>query len=314
MPNIMSSEMPPLDSGSGQGPAKKNNGSTGCRRESYYIENCKPGKKLFARYWYPKAEASIKGLVFICHGFAEHLGYYDEFAVFLANLNMVAFGHDHSGHGLSDGKRGTIESIDEFVEEVFIHASKMKLQYPKVPFFMFGHSMGGLIAIRSVLRNRSFFSGIVLEGPLIVPSTKPSFVMNQIGKLAKYFIPDYVYLGMDLEDVTRDQAAVKTMEKDPLRWHGGIKVSMAVAFNEGMHGLAQEMPKITIPFLILHAEEDKLCDVEGSRLLYKKSKSKDKQLITFPNAGHNLFLEQSDIRLQAMTESATWFSRRCRRA
>lgn len=47
------------------------------------------GKKLFARYWYPKAEASIKGLVFICHGFAEHLGYYDEFAVFLANLNMV---------------------------------------------------------------------------------------------------------------------------------------------------------------------------------------------------------------------------------
>jgi alpha-beta hydrolase superfamily lysophospholipase len=46
--------------------------------------------------------------------------------------------------------------------------------------------------------------------------------------------------------------------------------------------------QIVIPFLILHAEEDKLCDVEGSRLMYKKAKSKDKQLITFPNAGHNL--------------------------
>ena len=34
------------------------------------------------------------------------------------------------------------------------------------------------------------------------------------------------------------------MEKDPLRWHGGIKVSMAVAFNEGMDGVAQEMPKV----------------------------------------------------------------------
>ena len=43
-----------------------------------------------------------------------------------------------------------------------------------------------------------------------------------------------------------------------------------------------------IPFLILHAEEDRLCDVEGSRLMYKKAKSKDKQLITFPNSGHNL--------------------------
>jgi hypothetical protein len=28
-------------------------------------------------------------MVFICHGFAEHMGYYDEFAVMLANLNMV---------------------------------------------------------------------------------------------------------------------------------------------------------------------------------------------------------------------------------
>jgi hypothetical protein len=34
------------------------------------------------------------------------------------------------------------------------------------------------------------------------------------------------------------------MEKDPLRYHGGIKVSMAVAFNEGLQGLPQEMPKV----------------------------------------------------------------------
>jgi len=65
--------------------------------------------------------------------------------------------------------------------------------------------MGGLIAIRSILRNRSFFGGIVLEGPLITPSSKPNFIMNQLSKLARVLIPDYVYLTMDLEDVTRDQ-------------------------------------------------------------------------------------------------------------
>ena len=47
MTNIMSSEMPPLESGSGQGPAKKNNGATGCRRESFYIENSQPGMSFF---------------------------------------------------------------------------------------------------------------------------------------------------------------------------------------------------------------------------------------------------------------------------
>ena len=35
------------------------------------------------------------------------------------------------------------------------------------------------------------------------------------------------------------------MEKDPLRWHGGIKVSMAVALNEGMQGLIQNFPTVS---------------------------------------------------------------------
>ena len=65
--------------------------------------------------------------------------------------------------------------------------------------------MGGLITLRCVLRNRSFFNGIVLEGPLILPTSKPSFVMNQIAKVAKAVAPDYVYLNLDLNDVSKDQ-------------------------------------------------------------------------------------------------------------
>ena len=35
--------------------------------------------------------------------------------------------------------------------------------------FLIGHSMGGMIALRSVLRHPGFFSGMILNGPLIVP-------------------------------------------------------------------------------------------------------------------------------------------------
>jgi alpha-beta hydrolase superfamily lysophospholipase len=31
----------------------------------------------------------------------------------LANQNFIAFAHDHLGHGLSEGKRATIDSMDE---------------------------------------------------------------------------------------------------------------------------------------------------------------------------------------------------------
>ena len=34
------------------------------------------------------------------------------------------------------------------------------------------------------------------------------------------------------------------MEKDPLRWHGGVKVSMAAALNDGLNGLASLLPQV----------------------------------------------------------------------
>jgi hypothetical protein len=43
------------------------------------------------------------------------------------------------------------------------------------------------------------------------------------------------------------QASVMRMEKDPLRWHGGIKISMAVALSEGLEGLVQDLPQVIRP-------------------------------------------------------------------
>ena len=38
-----------------------------------------------------------------------------------------------------------------------------------LPMFLYGHSMGGMIALHTLTRNSAFFRGVVLEGPLIIP-------------------------------------------------------------------------------------------------------------------------------------------------
>ena len=45
----------------------------------------------------------------------------------------------------------------------------IKDEYPNIPLFIIGHSMGGMIALRAVLRHPGFFTGMILNGPLIVP-------------------------------------------------------------------------------------------------------------------------------------------------
>ena len=45
-----------------------------------------------------------------------------------------------------------------------INGSNLIDFFTGVPFYIFGHSMGGLIALRTVLRRQEFFRGLILSG------------------------------------------------------------------------------------------------------------------------------------------------------
>ena len=72
----------------------------------------------------------------------------------------------------------------------------------------------------------------------------------------------------------------------------------------------KHLSSVGTPFLVLHAEHDKSCHVDGSRKLYEVASVEDKQIITFPEGEHNLFIESPDIRMQAMNETVQWVNSR----
>ena len=62
-----------------------------------------------------------------------------------------------------------------------------------------------------------------------------------------------------------------------------------------------------MPFRILHGDQDRLCNVEGSRQLYKMAVTSDKQLKVFEGSVHNLYIEPEDVRKEGtlMRQSGT---------
>ncbi len=43
----------------------------------------------------------------------------------MAEANILAFGHDHVGHGQSEGISAYIESVDEYVDDLINHCQVM---------------------------------------------------------------------------------------------------------------------------------------------------------------------------------------------
>lgn len=113
------------------------------------------------------AAAPAKGVVCINHGLAEHAARYGRFALALSAAGYHVYAHDHRGHGgttAPDAPIGTFAKSDGWqlvlddVLDVRIHAMT---QHQGLPLHLFGHSMGGLIAVNSALRNPSGLSSLI---------------------------------------------------------------------------------------------------------------------------------------------------------
>ena len=92
------------------------------------------------------------GVIQIVHGLAEHIGRYSDFMLFLAENGYVSVGNDHLGHGLSAKDSTELGFFAEHngwncvVQDTQTLRNMMQARYPDIPYFVFGHSMGGLLA------------------------------------------------------------------------------------------------------------------------------------------------------------------------
>lgn len=115
----------------------------------------------------PKGE--VKGIVQICHGMQEHKERYLDFMDFLANQGYACVAHDHRGHGGSVRDPKDLgyfydETADAIVDDINDVQDQMRLKYPHVPVYLFGHSMGSLVARKYLKKYDDRIDGLILSG------------------------------------------------------------------------------------------------------------------------------------------------------
>ncbi|XP_045706118.1 monoglyceride lipase isoform X2 [Phyllostomus hastatus] len=237
------------------------------------------GQYLFCRYWKPTG--TPKALIFVSHGAGEHCGRYDELAQMLVGLELLVFAHDHVGHGQSEGERMVVSDFHVFIRDVLQHVEIMQKDYPGLPVFLLGHSMGGAIAILTAAEKPGHFSGMILISPLVLANPESATTFK-----------------------------VDLYNTDPLICRAGLKVCFGIQLLNAVSRVERALPKLTLPFLLLQGSADRLCDSKGAYLLMESAKSQDKTLKIYEGAYHVLHKELPEVTNSVFHEINTWVSQR----
>lgn len=208
-------------------------------------------------------------VVCIIHGIGEHAGRYDRMAMKMKEAGIAVLSMDLRGHGISTGKRGHCaprEAILSDVDQLIMEASQ---RYPNIPVVVYGHSMGGNIALD--YRRRGTFKdlpvGYVVTAPWIILVRKISKPLLLTMKMLSILKPDFqIKAGIKNEDLGNGDVIEKQKNKE-LR-HDFITARTGIDGNEiGEQLLA--IPTIGKKLLLMHGDADKICSVEGSRKFSK---------------------------------------------
>lgn len=120
-------------------------------REDFWFDSCGAGKIHGCR-WSPEGEP--KAVLQIVHGIAEYIERYDGFAEFLTRRGFLVVAEDHMGHGQSIGSEGVQGYFTggwfNAVADSYHLLEMTKAEFPDLPYFLFGHSMGSFMA-RTIL-------------------------------------------------------------------------------------------------------------------------------------------------------------------
>lgn len=252
--------------------------------------------------------AGAKGAVYLVHGIGEHVGRYTHVIQYLNGRGYAVFGHDHRGHGRSEGERVYFDSFDVPVGDLKARVDAVKAGMPGVPFFMWGHSMGSLIATLYMEKHQDTMRGWISTGsPLWVDKAIPAPVQWILRGLAKV-MPKVGVLPVNAKTISRDPAVVSQYEADLYVNHEKTKLGMAVSFARACAEAREKLGAISVPTLILHGGADTLTPPKGSEVLYGGIASNDKTHKTFPGLFHEVHNEpeQADV----MAVMADWLDGR----
>jgi alpha-beta hydrolase superfamily lysophospholipase len=269
--------------------------------EEFFLD-AKDGTAIFVRDWPIENVDKTKPSIILMHGLGEHSGRYIHIARFFNALGFFVRTFDQRGHGQSAGPRGDVPDSEAILRDTQMVINDFAKHTGKPPL-LFAHSMGGLFATHLVLAHLAPVSGIILASPAL--AVRLTSTQKFLFKLSQIFIPGLgIPHGTNGRFLSHDNEVVLAYQNDALV-HSRISARLFESMLKSMRYVSEHANQLTIPLLLLVAQDDQVVDISGSedfsnqlRLAQNKNFESGKiKTIYYPGFYHELFNELDALRV-----------------
>lgn len=252
-------------------------------------------KPLFVYVWEP--QVTLRGVIHIVHGLAEHAARYARFAEALGRHGFVVYAHDQRGHGQTAQNKNELGFLAErdgwqrLVCDVEELLNFEKENHPHLPQVIFGHSMGSYVVQELIIRQSQRLSAAILSGangqqdPLALigrliarierwrlGAPMPSTLINRLafGNFNRQFQPTRT----EFDWLSRDKSEVDKYVADALCGFNSstqLWIDLLDAIPEILKPHRKKSIRADLPILIIAGSRDPVCaGGRGAKILAEK--------------------------------------------
>lgn len=249
------------------------------------------GERIYYRRIAPESGASTDRRVLFFHGYGEHIGRYDELMSACAERGLDCMGFDFRGHGQSSGRRAYINRIDDYLDDARAVLAAFDVGTAGGPIELFGHSMGGAIAVAFSLKESARVRALALSSPYLGRALKVNPLKIGLGKSLGILWPTMsLPAGITGDMLTHDKERAAAYERDPLRV-AGVTARWFLAFDALQQQLQERAPELSMPLYLFHGDADPVASFSVAENFFARTSSRDKTFVRYPGLLHETLNE-----------------------
>lgn len=240
--------------------------------------------------WIPENNQKLQGIIVCIHGFGLNANSYETFAQSMIKEGIAVFAIDARGfgHWKTRNKHPKLD-LELTVSDTRVLLKRLRKEFPGVPIFLLGESMGGAVALTTTAKHPATVDGVIASVPAAERFDKKKSILTVGTRLLFAPEKEFDVSGKVVgKAVSNEQLRRLWLTDSQNRLH--ISAKELLQFQSFMANATRLSANIDkTPVLIVQGCRDSLVKPKATVRLYNSIPCKDKKLLMVGEAEHLIF-------------------------